>query len=120
LWDETAGDIEVIWVRGEAKFFCKGGWTGFSDLPVGSNRIERLQEIAVLPQKPITFEASPLAACVHEQPVACVSSRLRRDLPRHQSDLAACDEAKVGQLHSMIERYGILAMSSPHGEFKPF
>src|SRR5260370_15896571 len=28
LWDRTAGDIEVIWVSGGAKYFCKGGWTG--------------------------------------------------------------------------------------------
>jgi hypothetical protein len=34
MWDETAGDIEVIWVREERKYFCKRGWTGFTDLPV--------------------------------------------------------------------------------------
>jgi hypothetical protein len=34
LWDGTAGDIEVIWVREEQKYFCKWGWTGFTDLPV--------------------------------------------------------------------------------------
>jgi hypothetical protein len=34
-----AVDIEVIWVRREAKYFCKGGWTGFSDLPVGRSSI---------------------------------------------------------------------------------
>jgi hypothetical protein len=28
MWDETAEDIEVIWVRGEQKYFCKWGWTG--------------------------------------------------------------------------------------------
>ena len=33
-WDETAGDIEVIWVNRETEYFCKGGWTGFTDLPV--------------------------------------------------------------------------------------
>jgi hypothetical protein len=27
LWDGTAGDIEVIWVSGEAENFCKGDWT---------------------------------------------------------------------------------------------
>src|ERR1700682_3998948 len=27
LWDGTAGDIEVIWVRREGKYFCKWGWT---------------------------------------------------------------------------------------------
>jgi hypothetical protein len=27
-------DILLIWVCGEAKYFCKGGWTGFTDLPV--------------------------------------------------------------------------------------
>jgi hypothetical protein len=35
LWDGTAGDIEVIWVKREAEYFCKRGWTGFTDLPVG-------------------------------------------------------------------------------------
>jgi hypothetical protein len=33
----TAGDIEVIWVNREAEYFCRGGWTGFGDLPDGSN-----------------------------------------------------------------------------------
>jgi hypothetical protein len=28
LWDRTAGDIEVIWVCGEAECFCKRDWTG--------------------------------------------------------------------------------------------
>src|SRR3977135_991975 len=28
--DETARDIEVIWVRRETKYFCKWGWTGKS------------------------------------------------------------------------------------------
>src|SRR5229473_5878377 len=27
LWDGTARDIEVIWVRREGKYFCKRGWT---------------------------------------------------------------------------------------------
>jgi hypothetical protein len=26
-WDETAGDIEVIWVSSEAVYFCKQDWT---------------------------------------------------------------------------------------------
>jgi hypothetical protein len=34
MWDETAGDIEVIWVNRETEYFCKWGWTGFTDLPV--------------------------------------------------------------------------------------
>jgi hypothetical protein len=28
LWDRTVIDIEVIWVRREAKYFCKRGWAG--------------------------------------------------------------------------------------------
>jgi hypothetical protein len=28
LWDGTAGDIEVIWVKRELKYFCRRGWTG--------------------------------------------------------------------------------------------
>jgi hypothetical protein len=35
LWDGTVSDILLIWVCGEAKYFCKWGWTGFTDLPVG-------------------------------------------------------------------------------------
>src|ERR1700730_18252401 len=27
LWDETASDIEVIWVSAEQEYFCKRGWT---------------------------------------------------------------------------------------------
>jgi hypothetical protein len=38
LWDGTVSDILLIWVSGEAKFFCKGGWTGFTDLPAGQNQ----------------------------------------------------------------------------------
>src|ERR1700686_4568475 len=34
-WDETARLSELIWVRREGKYFCKRGWTGFTDLPVG-------------------------------------------------------------------------------------
>jgi hypothetical protein len=26
-WDETVMDIRVIWVKREAKYFCKWGWT---------------------------------------------------------------------------------------------
>src|ERR1700730_4187283 len=28
LWDRTARNIEVIWVSGKQKYFCKRGWTG--------------------------------------------------------------------------------------------
>jgi hypothetical protein len=30
----TAGDIDLIWGKREAEYFCRGGWTGFGDLPV--------------------------------------------------------------------------------------
>jgi hypothetical protein len=37
-WDGTARISELIWVRREQKYFCKGGWTGklpnTTDLPV--------------------------------------------------------------------------------------
>jgi hypothetical protein len=26
-WGETATDMQVIWVRREWEYFCKGGWT---------------------------------------------------------------------------------------------
>ena len=26
-WRETAADMEVIWISGEGKYFCKQGWT---------------------------------------------------------------------------------------------
>src|ERR1700716_4222519 len=32
---ETGGAIEMICPTGEAEYFCKRGWTGFGDLPVG-------------------------------------------------------------------------------------
>src|SRR3984957_15968036 len=39
-WDETARDIDLIWVFGKPEYFCKRGWTGkkaraLADLPVG-------------------------------------------------------------------------------------
>ena len=30
MWDRTAGDIDLIWVSGEGKYFSKWGWTGES------------------------------------------------------------------------------------------
>src|SRR5260370_19864160 len=42
-WDGTARISELIWVRREQKYFCKGGWTGklanTTDLPVGQRLI---------------------------------------------------------------------------------
>src|SRR5258708_32942495 len=35
LWDRTVSDILLIWGKREAEYFCKRGWTGFTDLPVG-------------------------------------------------------------------------------------
>src|SRR4030088_1756811 len=38
LWDGTARISELIWVRREQKYFCKGGWTGKSpDRPSGKS-----------------------------------------------------------------------------------
>jgi hypothetical protein len=34
LWDRTVSDILLIWGKREVEYFCKWGWTGFSDLPV--------------------------------------------------------------------------------------
>ena len=28
LWGGTARDIDLIWGKREAEYFCKGGWTG--------------------------------------------------------------------------------------------
>jgi len=37
-WDGTARISELIWVRREQKYFCKGGWTGKShDRPPGKS-----------------------------------------------------------------------------------
>jgi hypothetical protein len=30
MWDETARDMQVIWVRREVEYFLKWGWTGDS------------------------------------------------------------------------------------------
>jgi hypothetical protein len=38
LGDGTAGDVVLIWVKREAEYFCKWGWTGFTDLPAGQNQ----------------------------------------------------------------------------------
>jgi hypothetical protein len=34
LWDRTVSDILLIWGKREVEYFCKWGWTGFTDLPV--------------------------------------------------------------------------------------
>jgi hypothetical protein len=46
---------ELIWVGREAKFFCKGGWTGFTDLPVEARP---LQQITVLRKSAATSQIS--------------------------------------------------------------
>src|SRR5882757_785997 len=38
LWDRTVSDILLIWGKREVEYFCKGGWTGFTDLPVRHNQ----------------------------------------------------------------------------------
>ena len=61
LWDGTGSDILLIWGKREAKFFCKGGWTGFSDLPVeaGSKADlkRRRHDIRLSPQHRTSTEA---------------------------------------------------------------
>src|SRR5882757_8890274 len=37
LGDRTVSDILLIWGKREAEYFCKWGWTGFTDLPVGAS-----------------------------------------------------------------------------------
>jgi hypothetical protein len=32
VWAGTAADVEVIWVKGEWKYFCEEDWTGRSSL----------------------------------------------------------------------------------------
>src|SRR5258705_12515062 len=39
LWDRTVSDILLIWGKREVEYFCKWGWTGFSDLPVRQNQL---------------------------------------------------------------------------------
>src|SRR5712692_1965028 len=47
LGDGTAGDIEVIWVKREAEYFCKWDWTGKSVIcPSGKIRLNRFQQIS--------------------------------------------------------------------------
>jgi hypothetical protein len=47
MWDETAGNMDLIWVCDEAEYFCQKGWTagsaGLAKLPVGqiSQRVRR-------------------------------------------------------------------------------
>jgi hypothetical protein len=50
LWGGTAGDIEVIWANRETEYFCKWGWTGFTDLPVEAGQeylIRQLERLGV-------------------------------------------------------------------------
>jgi hypothetical protein len=44
LGDETARDIEVIWVRRERKYFCKRGWT--AELPNSPSRLGKYSIVA--------------------------------------------------------------------------
>jgi hypothetical protein len=37
-WDETAKDIDLIWVNREAKYFCKQDWTD----PIALIRLDKL------------------------------------------------------------------------------
>ena len=38
MWDETAQDIEVIWVRRKQEYFCKWDWTrNWQDSPSGKS-----------------------------------------------------------------------------------
>src|SRR5713101_7802399 len=53
MWDETAGDIEVIWVRREPKYFSNQGWTTESRIghlicPTGSLRARHLALVSNL------------------------------------------------------------------------
>jgi hypothetical protein len=39
VWAGMARDVQVIWVKSEPKYFCKGGWTGVSLIcPSGQNQ----------------------------------------------------------------------------------
>src|SRR6202023_3020723 len=39
LWDRTARNIEVIWVSGKQKYFCKRDWTGQQIRLIRSNKL---------------------------------------------------------------------------------
>jgi hypothetical protein len=49
--DGTAGHVHLIWVRREQKYFCEGGWTGFSDLPARANRYGGSFRFSVIPRE---------------------------------------------------------------------
>ena len=49
--DGTAGVIDLIWVFGKSEYFCKRGWTGFADLPVGRD-FARWRAPRSLPEHP--------------------------------------------------------------------
>jgi hypothetical protein len=72
---ETAGDIEVIWVWQEQKYFSKQGWTGFTDLPdrqFGSEGLRPSSVIYFHPQSPaIDFIAAKTRLAVASRNGAC-------------------------------------------------
>jgi hypothetical protein len=84
MWDETAGVIEVIWVRMESEYFCKWDWTGQITL----NRLNKLlpPRIGLRRDRPHP-ERSAIARC----PSA------RRDFPPMKSALlsATCDRSAM-------------------------
>src|SRR3981189_990937 len=44
LRDRTAGVLALICPTATAKYFCKRGWTGFTDLPVGQTTLIRFNK----------------------------------------------------------------------------
>src|ERR1700682_4444735 len=59
--------VEMICPTGEAKYFCKGGWTANSLICPWGNQIELLEEISLSEQRPearnkAKFAAKPSAA----------------------------------------------------------
>jgi hypothetical protein len=61
-WGETAGDIDLIWVRREGKYFCKQGWTTQIRLIWFNNlRLRRAWQSA---------RRKPLRSCSLNSPVA--------------------------------------------------
>jgi hypothetical protein len=74
----TAGDIEVIWGKREAEYFCKGGWTGFGDLP---GRAKSMARPALYDRAGTGVDAECGGSCVIETRISL--SYLRFGLLHH-------------------------------------
>jgi hypothetical protein len=69
--DETAGDLKVIWISGEAEYFCKGGWT-LMDTDIAKQPVGQISKQLAVRERPylrlrISFLRLAVVACVFDR-----------------------------------------------------